>query len=92
MREFYLEATFWLGATAVTIGLLILVLWLLGKLWDEIAKHKNILWNVFEYAYYKKKFEKWIAEEGLERNPKSIKFHKSKKKNRIENESVFDDK
>lgn len=68
MKEIFIETTFWIGASIVVVGLLILLLWLIEKAFDLTAKLWDVLWNVYEYVYYRKDFDNWIVLHGKERH------------------------
>lgn len=69
---FYASVLF--GGLCVVLGLFILLMILWGKFVNLVAQHWNVMWNVYEYAFYKKEFNKWLTDNKKERNPKSKKY------------------
>lgn len=68
MKDFYLEATFWIGAVCLIVGMIILFLWLLEKMLNKLGDMWNAMWAVHEYLFYRKDFDKWIKDSGKERH------------------------
>lgn len=68
MKEIFFEISFWLGICTIITGAFLFLLWILGQIMNLLGNYWNLLWNIYEYAVYKRDFNKWLVESKLPRN------------------------
>lgn len=81
MKDVFFEIAFWIGVAIIILSSVLFLLWLSGQILNLLGKHWNVLWNVYEYSYYKREFNKWLVESKKPRNnrAKRIKTELEKK-------------